>query len=657
MRKIPVPSVRNLCLAFLASISLMPLLVAAAPAVPNAAVIEDRIQQRLTQIGQTPALRDVPVTLVLEADPGRLNTTMLAPNGGVLRYVHGRLHEVAVPGRALAALLSHLPPGVLARFPYPHQATQVVSQGVSLTGAGDMQTLGNSGAGVKIGIIDLGFASLAASQAAGELPSNLTIVDYTGTGTGGTDHGTNVAEIVHDEAPGSTLYLAKVGSDVQLAQAESDMAAAGVRVISHSVAWYGAAFYDGTGPICDVANNANAAGVQWVNAMGNSRLQHYLKTFTDSNNNLQHEFTAGIEYNAVSLTANSPISLILNWNAYPTTTVDYDLYLYKGIPGSGGSIVASSKNKQSGKGTAWFPYPYEEIDYTPTATGTYYVVITKATSATPNLPLTLFSIGTNLGTNTTASSLLQPADCLQVLSVGATDLNDNPEYFSSEGPTTDGRAKPEVAGPDRVQTSLSALFAGTSASTPHISGAIALLMAKNPGMSLAQIKTLLTSAANIKDITPAGYDYRTGYGRTSLDADGDGLSRDLELALGTNPLLADTDGDGLNDYVEVAYDGNAASYTPGADLNPLSVDTDGDGLADGSDPLPLTFNFMDGDLGPLGAPDGLVDTADYAVALQIVLGKRQPTVLELSHGDIYPPGAPDGVIDTSDLVLLLRKLH
>ena len=50
---------------------------------------------------------------------------------------------------------------------------------------------------------------LAERVAAGELPptgSGLTITDYTGTGTGGTNHGTNVAEIVHDMAPGAELY-------------------------------------------------------------------------------------------------------------------------------------------------------------------------------------------------------------------------------------------------------------------------------------------------------------------------------------------------------------------------------------------------------------------------------------------------------------------
>ncbi len=136
------------------------------------------------------------------------------------------------------------------------------------------------------------------------------------------------------------------------------------------------------------------------------------------------------------------------------------------------------------------------------------------------------------------------------------------------------------------------------------------------------------------------------------DADGDGLDNTLEGLIGTNPLLFDTDGDGLDDFAEVGYDGDPSSYTPGQDTDPLSTDTDGDGLGDASDPIPLDFNFADGDLAPLGAPDGVVNAGDKLIMLRITLGLVTPTTLELAHGDLYPPGAPDGVINLQDLILL-----
>src|SRR4030065_551869 len=120
-----------------------------------------------------------------------------ARSGFIARVRRGRLHEVSIPASRVKALLNALPSDVLARLPYPHQAVAVTGQGVAITGAADMQTLGNNGAGVKIGVIDLGFASLSTSQASGDLPPpgpNLSITDYTGTGTGGTNPGTTVAE-------------------------------------------------------------------------------------------------------------------------------------------------------------------------------------------------------------------------------------------------------------------------------------------------------------------------------------------------------------------------------------------------------------------------------------------------------------------------------
>ncbi len=66
--------------------------------------------------------------------------------------------------------------------------------------------------------------------------------------------------------------------------------------------------------------------------------------------------------------------------------------------------------------------------------------------------------------------------------------------------------------------------------------------------------------------------------------------------------------------------------------------------------------YADGDLAPLGTPDGLINTADYLVATRIVLDHVSPTDLEYAHGDLYPTGAPDGVINIQDLLLLQQRL-
>ena len=141
------------------------------------------------------------------------------------------------------------------------------------------------------------------------------------------------------------------------------------------------------------------------------------------------------------------------------------------------------------------------------------------------------------------------------------------------------------------------------------------------------------------------------------DADDDGLHDALEVLFGTNKNLSDTDGDGISDYDEVNVDGDPLTYTPGVDSDPLLnlLDQDGDGLNDDQDPLPNTFNYNDGDLAPLGAPDGMINAADLLIAIRIQLDEMVAAEVQLAHGDVYPPGAPDGVINTSD-VLLIEKM-
>ena len=635
------------------------------------------IQQRIDEASRDPVKAASAITVIIETDPGATITSLIGSHGGKLRYRWGRAHEVSIPVGRLAALASVLPASAVVRLPYPHQALAVTGQGVALTGAADMQSLGTNGAGVKIGVIDLGFTSLASAQASGDLPANLTATDYTGTGLNGTtNHGTNVAQIVYEMAPGAQMYLARIDTEVQLQQAMSDMVAAGVRVINHSVGWYGAAFYDGTGPICDTANQAQQSNILWVNAAGNDRNRHYMATLTDANGDLRHEFAANQNYNTISLTAGGTVQLILNWDAYPTTSIDYNLYLYNGNPDTGGAVVAQSTTRQRGTASS---EPYESVTYTPSTTGTYYIVVKKYQSSTPNTRFAVYSFGADLIVKTYASSLAQPADCASVIGVGATNLNDVPEYFSSEGPTTDGRSKPDVSGPDGVKTSLTTAFYGTSAASPHVAGAVALLRAKNPTFTLAQIKWLLTSTA--KDVNTAGYDYRTGSGRISLDADGDGYNHDTdncplvsnatqadldgdgtgdacdndmdgdglsnvqEATLGTDPMKADTDGDGLTDAAEVNSHGT----------NPLLADTDGDGLTDGAEvntygTSPTVSNK--GDLAPSSAPDGQINVSDLMMLMRFVGQLQVPAARDLTLGDMNG----DGLLDIRDVLLLRRQL-
>jgi hypothetical protein len=92
-------------------------------------------------------------------------------------------------------------------------------------------------------------------------------------------------------------------------------------------------------------------------------------------------------------------------------------------------------------------------------------------------------------------------------------------------------------------------------------------------------------------------------GGDPVDFDGDGLTDEEEIGLGTNPLVADTDGDGIEDGAEVEMaagtgcpdvlvaDSDADGLSDGQEVtigsDPCDSDTDDDGVADGLDPDPL----------------------------------------------------------------------
>jgi hypothetical protein len=133
------------------------------------------------------------------------------------------------------------------------------------------------------------------------------------------------------------------------------------------------------------------------------------------------------------------------------------------------------------------------------------------------------------------------------------------------------------------------------------------------------------------------------------DDDNDGLTDTEEAAIGTNPFDADSDGDSISDYDETLFN-TVAGYQSGEDTDPNQADTDDDGLNDNVDPIPLLYNFADGDV----VTNSSVDAGDLLYTMQIILGLREETDHARAHVDLYPTGAPDGVINLPDYLLLLQ---
>ena len=139
------------------------------------------------------------------------------------------------------------------------------------------------------------------------------------------------------------------------------------------------------------------------------------------------------------------------------------------------------------------------------------------------------------------------------------------------------------------------------------------------------------------------------------DSDGDWVPDAADNCVNdANPLQENNDGDVEGDVCDTDDDNDGLSDVDEgvAGTDPFDSDSDDDGLLDGVDPIPLLFNFADGNIAPLGAPNGVTDTGDLLVCLRIILGLESTTDGVLAHADLYPPGAPDGVITLSDYLKL-----
>jgi subtilisin family serine protease len=396
----------------------------------------------------------------------------------------------------------------------------MTSEGVSLTRASSYHPSGYYGQNVKVAAIDLGFAGLESAIANGEVPGSVIKIDCTGPQCAPTDfsfedesHGTAVAEVIHDMAPEAQLYLIKVADSLDLKDAKDFCIANGIQIVNHSVGWFSSNFYDGScyfdNAVC-TANHANRNGILWVNSAGNHARKHYEALFTDRDGDRLHNVTPESNLIAIDAQKGDSIVLTLTWDAWPVTNQDYDLLLLD----ESLAVVAAGVNFQTGTQP-----PSEEIVYPVFSSGTYYLAVKKY-DATENHRLQIFSFSHTLDPFVASSSLLSPSDASGVLTVAAIDQADwtlgPQEDFSSQGPTTDGRFKPDISGPDGVSNFIYGSFFGTSASSPHVAGAAALILSINPSLTVSQLWNVLTSS--VIDIGSAGPDTIYGHGKLDLPA-------------------------------------------------------------------------------------------------------------------------------------------
>lgn len=194
------------------------------------------------------------------------------------------------------------------------------------------------------------------------------------------------------------------------------------------------------------------------------------------------------------------------------------------------------------------------------------------------------------------NTLGTPADADSMLAVGAVDSNNQIAWFSSRGPTADGRIKPEVVArgvdtwwadaddPDAYGTAN-----GTSLSTPLIGGASALLFEAHPEWGPMDLRAALLATADRHGNPNNAY----GYGRANVLA-----------ALQSAPLLH-------------PYPFSLRGPADGTELTGLSPLLSWQATEDGDSNTPVTYRVSLREAGP-GGGFPLLISAGTDTTLQVV---------------------------------------
>ena len=392
---------------------------------------------------------------------------------------------------------------------------------------------GVSGAGVKIGIISDSFNALggaAADEADGALPtsSNVKVLkDY----AGGTDEGRAMAQIVHSVAPGAQIdfYSGQYGQ-ADMAAGIAALQADGCQIIVDDLTYLAEPFYQMGDPIERAIQSFVAGGGTYFTAAGNAGPQaFYENTWQPTQANLpgigvvtamNFGTSEAPSYNeAVHLTAGAPTIFDLQW-AQPWQSIDGTGSSYSlgfALYDPNGNLVAHFSRDVTGGD----PIQLGIVD--PKMSGTYSLAIYVNGGTDPGGQFKIIgdnnsrpsvSFANASGSGSVFGHNMDP----YAITVGADYYGNSSAYgrtprsesFSAAGPgellygPQGGRFahpkwldKVNVSGPDGQTTTdpLVSPFFGTSAATPAVAAAAALMLQADPSLTSAQIKSILETSA------------------------------------------------------------------------------------------------------------------------------------------------------------------
>lgn len=360
------------------------------------------------------------------------------------------------------------------------------------------------GQGVKIGVIDFGYARYPELLQRGLAPTARQTRSFVqgasanqlNTASDASEHGTACAEIIYKMAPAAEYYLAQVGDgrggagDGDLMAAIDWMMQQGVNIINFSGGGHMAAL-DGTSALDRKVQQAIGRNILWVNAAGNEGRDHWSGLIQNRNQDQQIETRTNGNLLTIVKQQAGGVRIVVNWDdwygsRHASQQIDVDAFLLRrGVNGQFEKVAEAVDARPPNS-------PAMEVMGGRLPAGTYYLALTSDKQS--NRRVHVVVAGAELQQANAAGSIGVPATTEAALSVGAWDVREKRvAAYSSQGPTTDGRIKPDLIAPSGVLNAAygysNSRFDGTSAAAPYAAGFAAQLWAGNRSWSAAQLKS------------------------------------------------------------------------------------------------------------------------------------------------------------------------
>ncbi len=381
------------------------------------------------------------------------------------------------------------------------------------------------------------------------------------------DHGLAVSEIVKDMAPGAKLYIATVGTTSDLQAAVDWFQTKGVTVITRSL---GSAYDgpgNGTGPLDAVVDSAVAKGMTWFNSAGNDGELAYIRRsvaatvsasrvgggtgqYVDWDPGVGVDTWLRLDAGRTGFVWFDGVRWSNDWYLATGQKTDYSLEFYEpkdeypqlnvgyGYNPTVAQVYPIDINDAPGVQNVYnssqtsganpleagdlFVYPLNPF-------GSHYGIAfmrmrrntRTPVGATPDVVEVALSDGYVEDTyDTPSGSAGKPVVDSKnpgVVAVGAVDAPAGTAiaYYSSQGPTIDGRVKPDVSAPAGFSSvAYGGEFHGTSAASPVTAGMAALL--QGAGLAVPGAPTAALVKHFVTDLGVAGADNVFGAGKILL---------------------------------------------------------------------------------------------------------------------------------------------